>query len=133
MCRAAMFDLGVAVAGGRQTLFVVKRSLRSAWLPIEIEIAADNRVQRPKPSEKSNAARRRRYLLRARTRAVLCKSRIDSPNYFGNNTVSITWITPFEAFTSAVVTFAPLTVTPIASALTSSDWPLTVEIGRAHV
>ena len=42
-------------------------------------------------------------------------------DYFGSSTVSITWITPFEAFTSAVVTFAPLTVTPIASAFTSSN------------
>ena len=33
-----MFDLVVAVVGGRQTLFVVKRSLRSAALPIGIEV-----------------------------------------------------------------------------------------------
>ena len=38
-----MFDMGVVVAGGRQTLFVMKRSLRAAALPIEIEIAADHR------------------------------------------------------------------------------------------
>ena len=38
-----MFDLGVAVVSGRQTLSVMKRSLRSAAPPIEIEIAADNR------------------------------------------------------------------------------------------
>ena len=38
-----MFDLGVVVVGGRQTLFVTKRSLRAEALPIEIEIAADNR------------------------------------------------------------------------------------------
>ena len=53
-----MFDLGVAVAGGRQTLFVVKRSLRSAALPTEIEIrrrqsdaemkAVDKKQRRPK-------------------------------------------------------------------------------------
>ena len=38
-----MFDLVVPVVGGRQTLFVTKRILRAEALPIEIEIAADNR------------------------------------------------------------------------------------------
>ena len=41
--------------------------------------------------------------------------------YFGSSTVSITWMTPFDAATSTVVTLAPLTVTPEAPATTLSD------------
>ena len=54
---------------------------------------------------------------RAQFYAISELSRYLKP-YFGNNTVSITWITPFEALTSAVTTLALFTITPIASAFT---------------
>ncbi len=39
-------------------------------------------------------------------------------NYsFGNNTASITWITPFEVRMSALTTFAPLTFTQPSTAM----------------
>jgi hypothetical protein len=44
---------------------------------------------------------------------------------FGKITVSITWITPFEASTSVFVTFAPATVTPFAVSI-ATLWPWTV-------
>ncbi len=63
-----MFALGVAVVGGRQTLFVVKRSLRAEALPIEIEIAADNRDAEVKAVRKKQR-RPRAALLVARANA----------------------------------------------------------------
>ena len=63
-----MFDLGVAVAGGRQTLFVMNRSLRSAAPPIEIEIAADNRDAAVKAVRKKQR-RPKAALLSARANA----------------------------------------------------------------
>lgn len=47
------------------------------------------------------------------------------PIYFGSTTVSITWITPLSATTSALITLAPLTVTPPVVARVSSP-PCTV-------
>ena len=42
----------------------------------------------------------------------------------GINTVSITWITPFEAITSALVTVAPDTVTASAETVKVRSSPL---------
>ena len=124
-----MFDLIVPVAGGRQTLFVMNRSLRSAALPIEIEIrrrqsgcSGESGPQKTTPPEGGVTCCASE---RAQSCAISELSRYLVP-YFGSNTVSITWITPFEAFTSAVVTLALFTITPTASAFTLSDWPLTV-------
>ena len=71
-----MFDLVVPVAGGRQTLFVVKRSLRSAALPIEIEIAADHRDAAVNAVRKKQR-RPKAALLAARTNA---RSLMQYPN-----------------------------------------------------
>ena len=119
-----MFDLGVAVAGGRQTLSVTTRSLRGEALRIEVEIrrrksgcGGESRPQKTTPPE---GGATRCASERAQSCAISELSRYLVP-YFGSSTVSITWITPFDAFTSAVVTFAPVTVMPIASAFTLSD------------
>ena len=42
----------------------------------------------------------------------------------GNSTLSITWIIPLLVFTSAIVTFASLTITP-PSTVKESGFPLT--------
>ena len=63
-----MFDLGVAIVGGRQTLFVMTRSLRAETLPIEIEIAADNRDAAAKAVRKKQR-RPKAALLAARANA----------------------------------------------------------------
>src|SRR5690349_11452606 len=47
-------------------------------------------------------------------------------DYFGSSTVSITWITPFDAPTSAWVTVALSTITLPSTTLIATDWPLTV-------
>ena len=44
----------------------------------------------------------------------------------GSSTLSITWMTPFDAATSAVVTVASLTVTPPSAGFTSTVSPCTV-------
>ena len=51
---------------------------------------------------------------------------IPGAGYFGIRTVSITWMTPLSAATSAVTTLAPLTVTPPIVASTMTISPSTV-------
>src|SRR5690606_5171445 len=49
-----------------------------------------------------------------------------TPQPPGISTLSITWITPLVAVTSAITTLAPSTITPLSLALMSTDSPLTV-------
>jgi hypothetical protein len=49
-----------------------------------------------------------------------------APPGFGRSTVSMMWITPFDACTSAVVTCAPFTYTLPAFSSMSSGIPFTV-------
>ena len=67
-----MFDLVVPVVGGRQTLFVMNRSLRSAAPPVEIEIAADHRDAAVKAVRKKQRRPKAALLAaRANTRSSL--------------------------------------------------------------
>ncbi len=47
-------------------------------------------------------------------------------DYLGKTTESMTWITPLEASTSVLMTWAPFTFTVPWSTVMSSGWPLTV-------